>query len=237
MLKKFIKRRLNYLREREAKAEQQLKQTLSQSLVCLILFGLGISSAPQDKVEAYILPSELTTEIKLTEIPSQNMGIPVLSKPAPARIFKSPYSAHKKSAFDKAIQISLKNEGVYTKRDSNGYPAKYGINQQYYKPLKGFPEHVKHLTKEQAVKYYRVKYYQPEWDKKGYSEAYRAFLLDSAIQHGCTVNKIEKASNGDLHKAINYRLSHARRWAYRSGNQRLLAGIEKRIKSYEKGIV
>lgn len=239
MIKTDFKYRLAALKNKEAESDTSLKRTLSQLFAGIVIFGCSVSGPSNDKVEAYVLPSQLTTDIRLTELASATVEVPKNTKSLIVpRIFPSPYKQkNKEDIFTRAVQISLENEGVYTRRDSNGYPAKYGINQRYYRPLKGYPRRVEGLTKQQAISYYRTFYYQSDWDRKGYSTTYKAFLLDSAIQHGCTVKQIENASKGNLHKAVNYRLAHVRRWASRSGNQRLLAGMERRIRSYEKRIV
>lgn len=249
-----VKARSLLIRAIEAQRDKELKQTLCQLAAIAVLIGASCSWNG-NKTEAVILPNQLSTEIRLLELKEpkdvrKNRTSQLSIKKEPLQIWKSPYSRidskskdkpkQKKetSTFDKAIAISLNNEGGYTPSDSNGYPAKYGVNQKYYRPLPGFPKHVRNLTKQQAITYYKTFYYQKDWDQKKYSIAYKAFLLDSSIQHGVGfANKLETSTSGDIKKAVNYRLCHVQRWAKRAGKRHLLAGISKRIRNYERGVV
>lgn len=258
MTPKFYKRRLEGIKQQESQRAKTLKAVAANIFVFGLFFAISISSPEENKAEAYVLPSEMTTEIRLTEIVSaEKTASPANEKKEPLQIWKSPYGRNNSktknspkapkpqpekprptSAFDRAVAVSLMNEGGYTPSDSNGYPAKYGINQRYYRPLPGYPKHVKNLTKQQAIKYYKTFYYSKDWDQKKYSTNYKAFLLDSSIQHGQGfAKKLETSTSGDIKKAVNYRLCHVQRWAKREGKKHLLAGINKRIRQYERGIV
>lgn len=188
-----------------------------------------------------------STAISLVEMPTQPTSKPSLPKlPKPVKPltasnpiktvkkpFSSPYSTNKKSDKEKGLDWSLNNEGGYNPRDSNGYPVKYGVNQEFYKPLPGYPKRVKDLTLSQARHYLGSKYYDPNWDSKGYSPRYKAFLLDSSIQHGYTVRRIESCGKGDINKAVNCRLNHLRGWCSRVKCKRdEQLAMENRIKRY-----
>jgi hypothetical protein len=191
-----------------------------------------VTKAKQVKSQPKPLEAPIWQSPYKTKAPVQAARPTVLAK-APVQLPKWTWTNKQKEAklLDQALQATLRFEGGYTRNDSNGYPAMYGINQQFYKPLPGYPKHVSRLTKAQAVNYYKRKYYNPAWDKKGYSPEYRAFLFDTAVQHGFTVKKIEAQSKGNIRKGVNARLAHTRRWARATGYPHL-KGVEKRIKSY-----
>lgn len=109
-----VKARSQLIRAIEAQRDKELKQTLCQLAAIAVLIGASCSWNG-NKTEAVILPSELTTEIKLVELkpeikkePSQNMGIPI--------IWKSPYSRIDSpklySKYSPYIYASAKRHGV-----------------------------------------------------------------------------------------------------------------------------
>lgn len=134
----------------------------------------------------------------------------------------------------KIIANTVKLEGGYNPDDSNGYPVKYGVNQQFYRRLPGFPKDVKDLTKAQAIKYYETYYYTRSWEHAGYSPEYIAFLLDASVQHGYTYQRFERGCNGNLKCSMAKRSAYSVDWANRSGNQRIIAGLKNRVKAFDK---
>lgn len=139
--------------------------------------------------------------------------------------------------YDYAVKLTFVNEGVWTPSDSNGYPNKFGINQAYYNPPKGYPKHVSGLTKQQAYEYYRLYYWQPlKLDKKDYPEIHKAFLFDAAVQHGTDyAQKLDRDCKGNLKQAISKRKNHIKRWVARNPqHNRLLVGMLRRVNKYNK---
>jgi hypothetical protein len=109
----------------------------------------------------------------------------------------------------------------------------YGVNQAYYKPLPGYPAHVKNLTKSQAIKYYMTYYYSRNWEYAGYKPEYIAFLLDANVQHGNTYKRFERGCKGNLQCSVAKRAAYSVAWARRSGNSHMIAGLNNRNKAFK----
>lgn len=235
-----------YIRAKDELYDYKCKTYLVFAFVALLLITIYLRSHKPLEAKSEMIAS---TAIHLVEIPTDKSLPPKPPKPpkplksltankpieAVKKPFSSPYSSNKKSDKEKGLDWSLNNEGGYNPRDSNGYPVKYGINQEFYKPLPGYPRRVKDLTLSQARHYLGSKYYDPGWDSRGYNARYKAFLLDSSIQHGYTVRRIENCGKGDINKAVNCRLNHLRNWCNRNRTQcsyKEQLAMENRIKKY-----
>lgn len=140
-------------------------------------------------------------------------------KQAPEKqTWKSPFSGFPKptntpkmadrEVYNKAFHLLLMGEGGYSPCDpGNGRPVNMGVNQQYYRRLKGYPRNVKDLTRQQVFNYYYQLYWSPlKLSKKGYSVRYQCLLFDTAVQFGVGgARELERASRGDVHKAIRHK--------------------------------
>lgn len=144
-----------------------------------------------------------------------------------------------KSAWESAIEATLKHEGGLV-LDSNGYMAKFGINQAYYQPLSGFPERVHKLTVSQAKQYYKRHYWSPlKLEHKGYSKAYQMFIFDAAVNSGVGyAQKLDARAKGSLKQAKALRAAHCMRWAFSSShNRKYLKGLIARIHTYTEATI
>jgi len=132
-------------------------------------------------------------------------------KAKPKATIKKTIDTHPVS-FYKAVRITFKHEGGRG-IDNNGYKVNYGINQLWYKPLKGYPKSVWNLTRTQAIEYARVNYWLPLRLNGQHSEAYEAFIFDTAFNKSVVVGqKIHQLANGDLEVAKKARLGHLKAW-------------------------
>ncbi len=157
--------------------------------------------------------------------------------------FKLPdFKTQQINAFDYAVKLTLKHEGGYG-IDNNGYPVNFGINQAFYSPLKGYPQRVKHLTRSQAIEYYKAKYWNPLClDNANFSLEYKALIFDTAVNKGLyAAMKINKKARGSIVRAKLLRLAHLKSWA-RSGRtgtcgKKCLISLENRVKSFQEATV
>lgn len=156
--------------------------------------------------------------------------------PNPFKAPKPVVAPIKINAYSYALGKTLKHEGGYG-IDNNGYAVNRGINQKWYKPLKGFPKHVKNLSYTQTEAYYKAKYWQPLKLKDSYSSEYQAFIFDTAVNKGVhTAKRIDRQAKGDLEKAKALRIAHIRKWACKcKQNKKYQTSLIKRVRSFTNG--
>jgi hypothetical protein len=200
--------------------KERLKEKRQKRIVSLVLI-LGLAGSvgaagnikPKPiKHEPCCLAGGYINELSASEAKIKKLEQELKKEKAkPKEKVKKTIDTHPVS-FYKAVRITFKHEGGRG-IDNNGYKVNYGINQLWYTPLKGYPKSVWNLTRTQAIEYARVNYWLPLRLNGQHSEAYEAFIFDTAFNKSVVIGqKINQLANGDLEVAKKARLGHLKAW-------------------------
>jgi hypothetical protein len=228
-------------RERKARIKFVLGLGLTLALGGMALKPPQATPAPCNMSSYYIsemveLESQLNkadSELKRLQIQNRKLQFERLNTVCSLNI-----DTTHSEAFYKAVKRTFKHEGGLG-IDNNGYAVNFGINQKWYKPLKGYPKSVKDLTRTQAIEYARINYWLP-LNLNAQSLEYKAFIFDTAFNKGVDVGqRIDSYAQGDLKLAKQKRKSHLQKW-YKSGfrgtcGKSCLKSLIARVETY-KGV-